>query len=222
MTRLVLKVGGAVAAGAARHVLELAAAGNEVILVHGAGPQISSELAARGIPAEFVGGRRVTSAEAIAVVRETLVEVNQQLCSALGESAIGLIGDEIGLQATRVAELGLVGDPSPSRPEAIENALAAGRIPVVAPLAAGPLNVNADEMAAALAVGLGADRIFFLTDVAGLLLDGAVVDRIEADDADRLLADGLLEGGILPKLRAAVTAARLGVDAEIGRTAVVA
>ena len=222
MTRLVLKVGGAVAAGAARHVLELAAAGNEVILVHGAGPQISSELVARGIPAEFVGGRRVTSAEAIAVVRETLVEVNQQLCSALGESAIGLIGDEIGLQATRVAELGLVGDPSPSRPDAIENALAAGRIPVVAPLAAGPLNVNADEMAAALAVGLGADRIFFLTDVAGLLLDGAVVDRIEADDADRLLADGLLEGGILPKLRAAVTAARLGVDAEIGRTAVVA
>ena len=222
MTRLVLKVGGAVAAGAARHVLELVAAGNEVILVHGAGPQISSELAARGIPAEFVGGRRVTSAEAIAVVRETLVEVNQQLCAALGDGAIGLIGDEIGLQATRVAELGLVGDPSPSRPEAIENALAAGRIPVVAPLAAGPLNVNADEMAAALAIGLGADRIFFLTDVAGLLLDGAVVDRIEADDADRLLADGLLEGGILPKLRAAVTAARLGVDAEIGRTAVVA
>ena len=222
MTRLVLKVGGAVAAGAARHVLELVAAGNEVILVHGAGPQISSELAARGIPAEFVGGRRVTSAEAIAVVREALVEVNQQLCAELGDSAIGLIGDEIGLQATRVAELGLVGDPSPSRPEAIENALAAGRIPVVAPLAAGPLNVNADEMAAALAVGLGADRIFFLTDVAGLLLDGAVVDRIEADDADRLLADGLLEGGILPKLRAAVTAARLGVDAEIGRTAVVA
>ena len=222
MTRLVLKVGGAVAAGAARHVLELAAAGNEVILVHGAGPQISSELAARGIPAEFVGGRRVTSVEAIAVVREALVELNQQLCAALGDSAIGLIGDEIGLQATRVAELGLVGDPSPSRPEAIENALAAGRIPVVAPLAAGPLNVNADEMAAALAIGLGADRIFFLTDVAGLLLDGAVVDRIEADDADRLLADGLLEGGILPKLRAAVTAARLGVDAEIGRTAVVA
>ena len=222
MTRLIVKVGGAVAADSARRVLDLVADGNEVIVVHGAGPQISAELAARGIPAEFVGGRRVTSAEAIEVVREALVGVNVALCAALGDSAIGLLGDEIGLVATPVPDLGLVGDPSPSRPAAIQDALAAGRIPVVAPLAAGPLNVNADEMAAALAVGLGADRIFFLTDVAGLLLDGAVVDRIEAADAEQLLADGLLEGGILPKLRAAVTAARLGVDAEIGETAAVA
>ena len=219
---MIVKVGGAVAADSAARVLGLGSEGNQVVVVHGAGPQISAELAARAIPAEFVGGRRVTSADAIAVVREALVAVNRALCIALGETAIGLIGDEIGLQATQVPELGLVGDPSPSRPAAIEDALAAGRIPVVAPLAAGPLNVNADEMAAALAVGLGADRIFFLTDVAGLLLDGAVVDRIEADDAEQLLAEGLLEGGILPKLRAAVTAARLGVEAEIGETAVVA
>ena len=137
-------------------------------------------------------------------------------------TAAAVVGALLAAAGLLAVDLGLVGDPSPSRPPAIEDALAAGRIPVVAPLAAGPLNVNADEMAAALAVGLGADRIFFLTDVAGLLLDGAVVDRIEAADAEQLLADGLLEGGILPKLRAAVTAARLGVDAEIGETAVVA
>jgi acetylglutamate kinase len=95
-------------------------------------------------------------------------------------------------------------------------------VPVVAPLAAGPLNVNADEMAAALAVGLGAERIWFLTDVPGLLLDGSVVELIDADDAESLLDGGTLEGGILPKLRAAVTAARLGVRAEIGKTAVIA
>jgi acetylglutamate kinase len=101
-------------------------------------------------------------------------------------------------------------------------ALAAGLVPVVAPLAAGPLNVNADEAASALAIGLGAERILFLTDVPGLLLAGAVVSRIAADDADELLDGGTLQGGIQPKLRAAVAAARLGVQAEIGQTAVVA
>jgi acetylglutamate kinase len=82
--------------------------------------------------------------------------------------------------------------------------------------------VNADEAAAALAVGLGAARILFHTDVPGLFLEGAVVTSIGADEADRLLDDGELEGGIVPKLRAAVTAARLGLRAEIGETAVVA
>jgi len=77
-------------------------------------------------------------------------------------------------------------------------------------------------MAGALAAGLEADRIMFLTDVAGLLLEGEVVPRIDAGDAEELLERGLLEGGILPKLRAAVAAARLGVRAEIGETAVVA
>jgi acetylglutamate kinase len=103
----------------------------------------------------------------------------------------------------------------------VTEALDAGLIPVVAPLAAGPLNVNADEAAAALAVGLEADRLLFVTDVPGLLVDGAVVATIGAGDADVLLSGGALEGGIVPKLRAAVTAARLGVRAEIGETAVV-
>ena len=81
--------------------------------------------------------------------------------------------------------------------------------------------MNADEAAAALAVGLGAERILFHTDVAGLFVEGAVVASIAVDEADRLLDDGELEGGIVPKLRAAVTAARLGLRAEIGETAVV-
>jgi acetylglutamate kinase len=133
-----------------------------------------------------------------------------------------LLGDEIGLEATPVEALGLVGDPVPSAPAAVRDALAAGKVPVVAPLAVGPLNVNADEMAAALAVGIGADRILFLTDVPGLLHDGTVVQQIDVDEADALLAGGELEGGMLPKLRAAVTATRLGVRADIGETAVTA
>jgi acetylglutamate kinase len=148
-------------------------------------------------------------------VRESLLEVNRQLCEQIGPRAIGLAGDEIGLQATPVPELGHVGTPFPSRPQAILDALAAGRIPVVAPLAEGPLNVNADEAASALAVGLGAERIVFHTDVPGVILP-----RITADDADELLDE--LEGGIVPKLQAAVAAARLGVRAEIGLTEVVA
>ena len=176
----------------------------------------------RGIDVRFVGGRRVTSAEGMVVVRESLATVNAALCAAIGPRAVGLMGDEIGLRARRIPELGLVGDPAPAAPAAVLDALAAGRIPVVAPLAAGPLNVNADEMAAALAVGLQATRILFLSDVPGLLLDGAVAASVGADEADRLLDAGELEGGIVPKLYAAVHAARLGVAAHIGETAVLA
>ena len=93
---------------------------------------------------------------------------------------------------------------------------------MVAPVGVGPLNVNADEAAAALAVGLEADRLVFVTDVPGLLLDGAVVDSIEVGEAERLLPAGETDGVIVPKVRAAVTAARLGVRTDIGETAVVA
>lgn len=221
MTRVVVKCGGAVAGEAAATVLALAES-HEVCVVHGAGPQISTEMERRGLPVRFVGGRRVTSAEALEVVRESMAAVNEALCGALGPQAIGLMGDEIGLRATLVPELGRVGDPIPSRPPAIEAALATGQIPVVAPLAAGPLNVNADEMAAAVAVGLGANRLVFLTDVPGLLLGGEVVPSIAADEAEQLLENDVLEGGILPKLHAAVSAARSGVRADLGETAVVA
>jgi acetylglutamate kinase len=219
VSRLVVKVGGAVAEEVAA---DLAFSRRQLVVVHGAGPQISAEMERRGLPVRFVGGRRVTSPEALVVVKESMAAVNAALCSALGPQAVGLMGDEIGLQATLVPELGRVGDPLPTRPPAIEAALAAGQIPVIAPLAAGPLNVNADEMAAALAVGLGASRLLFLTDVPGLLLAGEVVHRIAADAAEELLANDLLEGGILPKLRAAVSAARNGVRADLGETAVVA
>jgi len=222
MTRLVVKCGGAVASEAADTILGLAGPGAEVCVVHGAGPQITAEMQRLHVPVRFVGGRRVTTPAGLMLVRRALAATNRSLCAALGPRAVGLMGDEIGLAAVRVPALGLVGEPVPSCPEAVDEALAAGKIPVVAPLAQGPLNVNADEAAAALAVGLGAQRLLFVTDVPGLLLEGAVVPSIEAVEADRLLAGGDLEGGIVPKLRAAVSAARLGVQAEIGETAVVA
>ncbi len=220
MSRVVVKCGGAVSAGAAAGVLELADAGDEVCVVHGAGPQINAEMERRGLRVEFVGGRRVTSPEALEVVRGSFAAVNAALCASIGPLALGLMGDEAGLEARQVPELGLVGDPVPTRPPVVALAMAVGRIPVVAPLAAGPLNVNADEAAAALAVGLGAERLLFVTDVPGVLVEGGVVPAIGADDADRLVDDGTFEGGIVPKLRAAVRAAREGVRTEIGATAV--
>ena len=172
-------------------------------------------MARAGLEVTFVGGRRVTDERAILVVREALLEVNRRLCATIGPRAVGLAGDEIGLRATPVPELGCVGTPLPSAPSAILEALAAGRMPVVAPLAEGPLNVNADDAAAALAVGLGADRILFLTDVPGVLRNEEVLDRIDADEVET----GEFEGGILPKLQAAVIAAQQGVQAEIGADA---
>ncbi len=227
MSRIVLKLGGRVAREAAAEALALRGAGHDVVVVHGAGPQITAEMERRGIEPTFVNGRRFTTAEILGVVRGSLAAVNADVCAAIGPDATPLFGDEIGLRATHVEELGLVGHPIPSAPAAIEDALAAGRIAVVAPLAdglgdIGPLNVNADEAAAALAVGLGAERIVFFTDVPGVLMEGAVIEHIAVDDADRMLGDGTFEGGIVPKLEAAVRAARGGVRAEIGATEVVA
>ena len=219
MSTLVIKVGGAVAGDSADAILALAEK-HAVCVVHGAGPQISLEMERAGIPFEFVDGRRVTTPEGLELVRAEFQRVNASLCEAIGERAVPLFGDEIGLQAERVPELGLVGDAVPSRPAAVVDALGAGKIPVVAPLAEGPLNVNADEAAAALALGIGADELLFLTDVDGLIVGGRVVDSIGVDDASELLDGGTLQGGIIPKLGAAVTAARGGVNATIGRTMV--
>jgi acetylglutamate kinase len=218
----VLKIGGAASGGAADAVHELRARGEQVCVVHGAGPQISAEMQRRGLEVRFVGGRRVTTPEALAVVRESLEAVNAAVCAAIGPEAVGLAGHEIGLEAERVPELGLVGRPLPSRPEAVVDALGAGLVPVVSPLARGPLNVNADEAASALAVGLGARRILFLSDVPGVFYEGRILPSIAAARAETLVKQGGFEGGIVPKLLAAARAARHGVAAEIGATAVVA
>jgi acetylglutamate kinase len=203
-------------------VLDRHAAGDEVVVVHGAGPQITAELAARGLGTRFVRGLRYTDAATLAVVRESLVAVGAELCAALGQAARHLVGDEIGMEAVPVVDLGLVGQPVPCRPQAVEDVLGAGGIAVVTPVAVGPLNINADEAAAALAAGLGAERLVFVSDVPGVYLRGGVARRIQADTADELLESGELEGGIVPKLLAATRAARHGIAAEIGETVVAA
>jgi len=222
MSVAVLKVGGASTGGVADAVAALRATGYAVCVVHGAGPQISEEMARRGLDVHFVDGRRVTTAAGIEVVRESLAAVNAAVCAAIGPDAVGFAGDEAGLEAEQLPELGLVGRPLPSAPAVVVSALRAGRVPVLSPLARGPLNVNADEAASALAVGIGAARIRFLTDVPGVYHDGELVEEISAGSAESLVSDGTFEGGIVPKLLAAASAAQSGLVAEIGATAVVA
>jgi acetylglutamate kinase len=188
---VVLKVGGASAGGAAGAVARLRAAGDSVCVVHGAGPQISEEMERRGLEVQFVGGRRMTTPEALDVVRDSFAAVNEDLCRAIG-------------------------------PPEVLRVLAAGLVPVVTPLAEGPLNVNADEAASALAVGIGADQILFLTDVPGVFHEGWLVRSIRAGRAETLVDEGHFDGGIVPKLLAASHAARNGLVAEIGVTAVLA
>jgi acetylglutamate kinase len=218
MTYIVVKVGGAVATRSAEAVLELAEE-HPVCVVHGAGPQISLEMDKAGVPVEFVDGRRVTTLDGLGIVKASFAAVNRELCKAIGDRAVPLTGDEIGLKVEPVPELGYVAEAVPWFLPEVVVLLDLKKIPVVSPVME-EYNVNADSAAAAIAAGVEADRLLFLTDVEGLILDGEVVDSIDVDAAEKLIESGKLEGGIIPKLGAAITAARNGVSAFIGRTEV--
>jgi acetylglutamate kinase len=215
----VVKCGGAaLARGTFR--LESYVSEGDACVVHGAGGRITAALAEAGIESRFVGGRRVTGADAMPVVREVFLRENEALCRQIGPRARGLMGDELGLEADLLPGFGEVGILRPVVPQELRDVIGAGNVPVIAPLAKGPLNVNADDAAAVLAVALHADRIVFVSDVPGVLVDGEVVPQLSASDMVEL--DGALSGGILPKLEAALVAAREGVRAEVGATVVVA
>ncbi|QEO13265.1 acetylglutamate kinase [Agromyces intestinalis] len=217
----------------AEDMVYLRYAGIKPVVVHGGGPQISSMLERLGIGSEFRGGYRVTTPEAMDVVRMVLSgQVNRELVSLInahGPLAAGLSGEDAGLFTGRrrgvevdgvELDLGLVGDVVAVDPAAVEAQLQAGRIPVVssiAPDADQPgqsLNVNADSAAAALAVALGAAKLVILTDVAGLYRDwpnrDSLVSVIDTDELGRLLP--ALESGMIPKMRACLDAVEQGVS----------
>lgn len=215
---MVVKCGGAALAQGAFVLDRYVEPGAGAVVVHGAGARISAALRAAGIDAPFVGGRRVTTAEALPLVRRAFREENVALCRDIGSRAHGLMGDDLGLRAKRVEELGHAGMLLPVVPAALWGLLGGDGVPVIAPLARGPLNVNADDAAAVLAVALGADRLVFVSDVPGVFVGGEVVSDLTARDISSLE----LTGGIVPKLEAAVAAAREGVQVHVGATAVTA
>ncbi|HEX4678130.1 MAG TPA: hypothetical protein VH210_02840 [Gaiellaceae bacterium] len=225
MALTIVKCGGAVLAREPFVLDRYVDPGSGVCVVHGAGTRISAALLEAGIESTFAGGRRVTTKEALPIIREAFRQENRALCSEIGRRAHGLMGDELGLEAERVPELGHVGMLLPVVPSALRGLLATDGIPVIAPLArcskdGGPLNVNADDAAAVLAVALGADRLVFVSDVPGVLVDGEVLRELSERDISQL--NGHLSGGIVPKLQAAVLAAREGVRVNVGQTSITA
>ena len=214
----------------AADVVFLRLAGVRVVVVHGGGPQVTSMLDRLGISSQFRGGLRVTSAEAMDVVRMVLVgQVGRELVgliNAHGPYAVGLSGEDGGLlTATRRdalvdgerVDLGLVGDVSEVRPEAVLDLVESGRIPVISSVAPDvdqqPHNVNADTAAAALAVALGATKLVVLTDVEGVYASwpdrSTVIAEMSADELEKLLPEA--DTGMLPKLEACLRAVRQGV-----------
>lgn len=233
---VVIKYGGnamvdeSLKAAFATDVVFLRTVGVKPVVVHGGGPQISSMLSRLGIASEFRGGLRVTTPEAMDVVRMVLMgQVNRELVGLLnahGPLAIGLSGEDAGLFTAErkgvqidghEVDLGLVGEVTEVRVETVVDLINAGRIPVVATVAPdeeGQVhNINADTAAGALAAALGADRLVVLTDVEGLYRDWPrsteVIRQIAVDDLAAMLPS--LASGMIPKMEACVAAVRAGV-----------
>ncbi len=197
-----------------------------LILVHGGGKRIDAALAARGIPKRTQGGLRITDRETLPVVVSVLGDVNRRLVEELarhGVAAEGLCGaDDRPLHAdfhppVGTVDLGFVGRVISVDVRRVEASLVAARLPVLAPIAAGPdgvpLNVNADEAAAAVAVALRCRRLIFLTDVEGIADEtGQVVTRLDPSAAGRLLESSAVSGGMRPKLSACLAAVVGGIS----------
>jgi len=221
---VVVKVGGATLGGATfdgggtllEEVAALVHAGVRVVLVHGGGPLVTAWLDRLGVPTRFANGLRVTdeaALEAAAMVLRGLVNTGVVAgLSRQGVRALGLSGADNGLlRARQRPELGLVGEVERVDAAMLAQLLDAGTTPVIAPLgldAAGQvLNINADDVTAAVAAALGADAALFLTDTPGVRdADGFPLETLDLVTAERLIADGAIVGGMIPKVRACLDA----------------
>ena len=201
--------------------------GIQVVVVHGGGPEISAMLKKIGKESRFVDGLRYTDEETMEVVQQVLCgKVNKDLVATLnrmGGRALGLCGMDAGLfQARKLSErYGLVGEITQVDPSIVEDALADGYIPVVSTVAQGvdgetAYNINADTAAAKLAVALHAEKLILLTDVRGLLRDPkneeTLIHVVELPEVPGLVKDGIIQGGMIPKVDCCVEVVRSGVE----------
>src|SRR5574337_964263 len=205
--------------------------GMEPVVVHGGGPQIDQAMKASGLTPRFAQGLRITDAETVRIVERVLVgEINQEIVAwiqRLGGAAIGLSGKDGGLiQARKAApvkapdgqmvDLGLVGDVVRVEPRPIRALQEAGYIPVVAPTAGdetgATYNINADLVAGEVAAALVAEKLVLLTDTDGILdRQGRLLSTLTRPEVERLVADGTINRGMLPKVQACLTALKAGV-----------
>jgi acetylglutamate kinase len=233
----VLKVGGAALSDAGwleAFAAVAAEAPEPLVIVHGGGPEISAISGRLGVPVEWRDGKRLTTPEVLAAAGMVLNGlINKRVVAALrqaGVDAIGLSGVDGGLvQAVPAAggALGLVGRVVEVRTELLNRLRSTGLTVVISPISLGPggtqLNVNADDVAAAIAAALHASELLFLTDVPGVLSSGAVQPVLTGDAVDVMLATGEASGGMAVKLRAGVAALTAGVaSVRIGNLATVA
>jgi len=216
----------------AADVVFLRRVGLKPVVVHGGGPQISSMLKRLDISSEFRGGLRVTTQEAMDVVRMVLVgQVGRELVGLINAHApfaVGMSGEDGGLLRAKrrglmvddeVVDLGLVGDVESVDPTSVLDLIDAGRIPVIATVAPGPdgqvYNVNADTAASALAVALGARRLVMLTDVAGLYAnypdEDSIITSLSTAEVRELMPQ--VQSGMVPKLEGCLRAVESGVRA---------
>ncbi len=207
-------------------IILLSLVGIRVVVVHGGGPEISAMLKKIGKESRFVDGLRYTDQETMDVVQQVLCgKVNKDLVATLnrtGGRAVGLCGMDGGLfQAKKLDEkYGLVGQITQVDPRPVEDSVKAGYIPVVSTVAQGTdgataYNINADTAAAKLAIALGAEKLILLTDVRGLLRDpkdeDTLIPQVHPSDVPGLVKDGVIQGGMIPKVDCCVEAVRSGV-----------
>ncbi len=215
---VVVKLGGTTLADQRQVLVEVAAVARRrpVVLVHGGGKRMTEWLERLGVTTRFENGLRVTDPAALEVAAAVLRGiVNSELVAALrdaGCDAVGLSGVDGGLLiGQRVPNVGLVATVIGVRRDLIDSLLVGGQVPVVAPLARDEdgvvCNVNADDAAAGLAAGLGARQLVLMTDVDGIRdASGRKLDSVTAAEAEALIADGTIAGGMVPKVKAALAA----------------
>jgi acetylglutamate kinase len=199
-----------------------------LILVHGGGREVSELQRTLGAEPEWRDGLRVTTPEALRAVSMVLSGlVNKRLAALLlgaGVEAVGISGEDGALlvaEPARGGELGLTGEIRTVKPQLLLSLLESGYVPVVSPVSrgpqGGPLNVNADDAAAAVAAGVAAARFLLVSNIPGVLDGEAVLAQVDAEAVEELIASGIASGGMAPKLRAAARAAAAGVaDVRIG------
>jgi acetylglutamate kinase len=203
--------------------------GINVVVVHGGGPEITQMLKKINKKSEFVNGLRYTDDETMDVVQMVLCgKVNKDLVTLLtraGGKAVGICGIDGGMLKAKKKtddgyDYGFVGEITSVDPELINSAVAAGYIPIVSTVAQGidcdsPYNINADTAAAKIATAIGAEKLILLTDVRGLLRDAkddsTLISRVKVSEVPGLVNDGIISGGMIPKIDCCVEAVRSGV-----------
>lgn len=223
----------------ARDIVLMKQVGIHPVVVHGGGPQIGRMLERLKVKSEFIDGLRVTDAATVDVVEMVLSgNINKQIVTAInaaGGTAIGISGKDGGLvrasklrrtkrdensNIEKILDLGFVGEPRHVNPQILTSLEESGMIPVIAPIGVGAAgetyNINADTMAGAVAGAVGATRLLLLTDVAGVLdSDKELISDLDVEQTRKLMSDGVITGGMIPKLETCLQAVEVGVEAAV-------